>query len=759
VPPIEGTAYVYASFPMGQANPAPHVDGQPAAYQTVTLGHLADGKFAAVVRFGMVDDDRASAKKMASYTPGLFDGQTEYYGMYARPKTTYDFKIHLNLDDKRLTAWVAGQGDDEWFPLAVDAPLMNPVKCVNAVRVDQLPQAKGVERLVIQGQPWSEGQRVRPHPMGKTDRVVRPGAGFKCQSMRSLWRKADRHVTVARTPNSPQGWWLGFPDVVQTGPASLICTHNDGAGHGGGGRIWVRHSSDLGKTWGNAVVVHPGGVNCPRIQKLCDGSLLALADLHGKTYPVVFYRSADAGRTWRPVGRLDPVAAGGRGSCVPSRVTELPDGSWIVHGAHTPGKAWKVTQGETIEFYRSADQGKTWKFYAALAPPAPLSICETSIVPLPDGRWFLVARESGGFIPGVKAFSRDQGKTWSPLEELPFLIQGRTSAGLLKDGRVMVTFRAYTGPAALWAWIGDPDEKPRPLIRGVHFNDRSSVGLRNGELHIDGDGMRGQFTKYVFRTPDSPQSRIDVTAVVKVSNNNGRAATLSVPFAGKLRVFSDRVQMAHDPSLRVGVTPGAFHTYRVVIAGGKMALFVDGKEALTTDKIEKQACTLAWSPQKISPYLLSFGNEEANDKHSSFDWVPNALRDKANAKETLTAAPQVILPKHVTPAVTGHSVWRSFQATYDDPKTGSRSVSWQADKDGFPDQYQLDRLVEVGATVSGCDQGYSGWVELKDGRIFVVNYTDDTARWNCDASFPPLGVSWIRGTYLLPEDLPPAKRK
>ena len=54
------------------------------------------------------------------------------------------------------------------------------------------------------------------------------------------------------------------------------------------------------------------------------------------------------------------------------------------------------------------------------------------------------------------------------------------------------------------------------------------------------------------------------------------------------------------------------------------------------------------------------------------------------------------------------------------------------------------------------DQGYSGWVELADGRIFVVNYTDDTVlNWapKGEGKFevPP----WIRGTYLLPSDLPP----
>ena len=83
-----------------------------------------------------------------------------------------------------------------------------------------------------------------------------------------------------------------------------------------------------------------------------------------------------------------------------------------------------------------------------------------------------------------------------------------------------------------------------------------------------------------------------------------------------------------------------------------------------------------------------------------------------------------------------------------------RAVSWSAARDGFPDQYQLDHMVEVGATVNGHDQGYSGWVQLDDGRIFVVEYTDDTAA----GEYPTMdmfGVPWIRGTFLSPSDLPP----
>ncbi|MBN2296475.1 MAG: hypothetical protein JXM70_28860 [Pirellulales bacterium] len=46
--------------------------------------------------------------------------------------------------------------------------------------------------------------------------------------------------------------------------------------------------------------------------------------------------------------------------------------------------------------------------------------------------------------------------------------------------------------------------------------------------------------------------------------------------------------MAHDPALRVDVTPGQFHTYRVISRVGQMKLFVDGKLRLDTDKADSQ---------------------------------------------------------------------------------------------------------------------------------------------------------------------------
>ena len=117
-----------------------------------------------------------------------------------------------------------------------------------------------------------------------------------------------------------------------------------------------------------------------------------------------------------------------------------------------------------------------------------------------------------------------------------------------------------------------------------------------------------------------------------------------------------------------------------------------------------------------------------------------------------------VFPHQITPEVTGYSIRRRAEEKLHDPRTGDQTISWSADRDGFPDQYQLDHIVEVDATIVGGDQGYSDWVQLDDGRIFVVNYTDDVAlmlRYDPYIGGGLLGIPWMRGTYVEPSDLPP----
>jgi hypothetical protein len=171
-----------------------------------------------------------------------------------------------------------------------------------------------------------------------------------------------------------------------------------------------------------------------------------------------------------------------------------------------------------------------------------------------------------------------------------------------------------------------------------------------------------------------------------------------------------------------------------------LAFYVDGQRAFDT---EVKAPDRRERSGIFSRYGLSFGNEPGD----------LTVNNGENPHQMWSQVSQTDL----SPEATGYSIWRRFETILDDPVLGRRAYSWSAERDGFPDQYQLDHIVEVDASVNGEDQGYSGWVQLEDGRIFVVNYTDDTSGAVLQNTFH-LGVPWIRGTWLTLGDLPPASR-
>jgi hypothetical protein len=759
--PLAGEVYVYATFdalaenPTGYAGaepkpakqerteaawvmpesyPPPPKEkpaGQPRGRQFLTLGQRTGNEFQPAVRFG-IHDGRSLPKQPGTMYTYLDDGRLQYYGLWARPNTAYDFKLKLNLSTQRMTVWMSGRGDDRWYLAAENVPLMKPVKSINEIRAVQYPAAPGIREVVVSATPWPAGEQIRPHPSAKANRVVATGQGFRFQPMRSTWGMPDKHVTICRK----ERLHYGFPDVARSRSGALLCVFSNQSHTGMQGEGSVCISRDGGRTWSEPVRFPGGG----RIQQLKDGPLLCESIVAGVIKGQrPWLGSTDDGKTWTQLFNLDRVKAGSaadESGGPASHLVELADGSWLIETSLTPegNKPFALTKGEQLEFFRSTDKGKTWKLLSKLQAFPPYSLCESSVVPLPDGRLVAYVREdrTDGF-PAIKAFSSDAGKTWK-VHELPFAMTGRVCAHLLRDGRMMCTFRSCIGRSALWAWIGQVDDTTPFLASGVHLKDSRTVGLKDGSLHIDNDGVSGQFTRYFLRPPDSPQSKIDVEAEVKVVSNGGMAATLAVPFVGNLRLYPDHIELAHQPAVRVDVTPGEFHTYRVVRDGGKAELHVDGQLKLKTDKGDGAlGPQQPWTPAKASAYPLAFGNEPVGRTWFGITTV---------------------LPYHVSDGTTGYSLWRRVKYTFTDPVGGQFVGSWSADRDGFPDQYQLDHIVEVEATSAGHDQGYSGWLQFDDGRILVVNYTDDGAPSVQGDSF---GIPWIRGTWLDHNDLPPCK--
>lgn len=764
IPTHSGRIYIHCTFDMGPVNPILYKDGvpefllkgnekakgtvtgsktfeeewmlarkkagkiklqPPKSHQVVMLGCKTGDKFAPVIKFGLVNDGRSRAPN-AYISPWINAGGLDYYSLFCRPHTPYDYKISLDLKAKRMTVWVSGRGDDNWYLVTEDAPVASNAGEINHVRIEQQLGATGIRDLIVCTSPSSAAEKVRPHPAAKADCTVTTGRGYTFQWMRSVWGKHGRHVTVRRSP----GRWYGFPDVVQVNENTLACTYNDGGGHGGYGGLFVQLSHNLGRTWEEPKQLYSRGGHCSRIQKLKDRSLLLTSDLYlprdkEAFFDVLLLDSRDEGKSWINERWKRAERPHHLGDLIPSRIVEMPDDSWRMATVWLEFVKGVVKQPSQVKIWKSSNRGKTWELLTNINAWPPHHIDEPSLILLPDGRLMMVTRElRDDHLPAIKGYSTDGGKTWE-LHELPFHVQGRTCGALLKDGRVMVTFRSGCGRSAQWAWIDDPDATPPYRACGAHFNDRHSVGLKNGALHIDSDGIRGQYTRYYLRPPDTSDCNIDFTVEANILSNAGRAATVSIPFVGRFRLFPDRIQMAGRKQIKATTEPGRFHTYRFLRVPGKVTVFVDGKQVIETDQVDEW---VGKATMQHSRYLLAFGTE--------------ATVDTVN-----------VFPDQIAVEVTGYSQWRRFHQILDDPTTGRKEISWTAESGEFPDQYQLDHIVEIDACAVSHDQGYPGWTQLHDGRIFAVNYTDDTAPPNGPGR-GIFGVSWIRGTYVLPEDLP-----
>ena len=81
----------------------------------------------------------------------------------------------------------------------------------------------------------------------------------------------------------------------------------------------------------------------------------------------------------------------------------------------------------------------------------------------------------------------------------------------------------------------------------------------------------------------------------------------------------------------------------------------------------------------------------------------------------------------------------------DNPSDHSHSYEWQAASGEYPNQYEIDHWLELDYNSNpNPDHGYSSWVQLPDGRIFVADYTNEDS---------PPGKACLKGYFLRPEEL------
>ena len=96
----------------------------------------------------------------------------------------------------------------------------------------------------------------------------------------------------------------------------------------------------------------------------------------------------------------------------------------------------------------------------------------------------------------------------------------------------------------------------------------------------------------------------------------------------------------------------------------------------------------------------------------------------------------------------GASFWRRVSYQVKNRSLPDVGWVWDASDGKLPDEYQRERMIQVHANhphqMPWPDHGYSSWVQLPDGRVFLVDYT------NCGDE---PNRSHLVGVYIEPEDI------
>jgi len=497
--------------------------------------------------------------------------------------------------------------------------------------------------------------------------------------MRSLSDMPERHVTIARSDTD----YISFPDVCLTQGGRLICVYRVADKHvAKRSRLEIKTSEDLGKTWSEPTVLNADRGHCARLSVMEDGEVILIGDATG------VYRSRDEGRTWS-----DLVKTGFRHG-IPDRPLRVGEKSLLTAAHRHVGRGKNPILGQNMTqqvMYRSDDMGKTWFEWAPLAVDTGLVLCEVSMFKMPDGSLRAYLRENAGVQePTYVMESSDEGKTWSYPEASPSMGH-RPCAGLLNSGKVLVTYR-HVGPnGGNRAWLGDPDKER--FFAPSAFDLGNGATLADDALIIENDSGTDNAVTYCLRPITDPRyatARLD--AALTVERNEGNHC--GIRFGCHWRIFPDRVEPQATGIEPIPVDATQPHRYSFIYDKGVVALSIDGEE--------KMRFTLSEHGMGMDRRrrAIRFGNVPDGDP------LLNPFKFSKNA---------------------GRSIYKSVSLTIDEPRYGHYEWSWSPG-DGLPNQYEVDRILELhnDRHSSRGDFGYSGWIQLPDGRAFcVVHYKGD----------------------------------
>lgn len=323
---------------------------------------------------------------------------------------------------------------------------------------------------------------------------------FSWMSAAAPSRNAGRIIAdLAPAPGNPrnsEGAFLALND----GRILFVYSHflgDSGSDHAKA-RLAARHSADQGETWSKdefiAIPQEDTAMNVMSVSLLRLGNgdvgLFYLLRFSWHEMRMWMRRSTDEGRTWgEPV---NCVPAGGYYVVNNDRVVRLKSGRLVIPAARHPSRADRneasaVDWRGVATFFLSDDDGRTWR-ESADSCTLPVvhtksGLQEPGLVELPDGRLWAWARTDLG--RQYEMFSSDGGERWTA--PLPSRFTAPNSP---------LSMRPIPGTDRLLAvWNPAPAYETRPLQRPG--GDRTPLVLATGTgvsekwtpaRWLDGDG-------------------------------------------------------------------------------------------------------------------------------------------------------------------------------------------------------------------------------------------------------------------------------
>lgn len=244
-----------------------------------------------------------------------------------------------------------------------------------------------------------------------------------------------------------------FPDIIMLESGRLVCVFTECEHHGNrdNSRLVCKISEDRGRTWSDKYPVTERGrrdafFDCARLSVLSDGRLAMVCNYvedgaEGRRYANFLWFSDD-GINW-----IDPVELPLPG-IVPDRLLELESGRWVF-ASHD----YSPEHGKLAQYcIYSDDRGATWSEPVVMASDPRYHLCEASMIEVEPNIIVAFMRENSGMgYDCLKAISRDGGESWAGPFNVPLPGCHRPTAGILRDGRILITYRFMQGGKG---WLG-----------------------------------------------------------------------------------------------------------------------------------------------------------------------------------------------------------------------------------------------------------------------------------------------------------------